>query len=228
MATRIRLQRHGKKGKPFFHIVVADSRAKRDGRFIEKLGVYNPNTNPATIDLDFDRSLAWVQKGAEPSDTARAILKYQGVMMKDHLIRGIAKGALTEEQVEAKFSKWLEDKSALIDSKKGRLTKAKEDAKKAALAAEKAVNDARLSAQAAAEEAANATEEVLEEAADAVEAAAEVVAETAEAVVEKVEEVIEEAAPEAIVSPKEEAISEAETTEVAPAAEEAKEEEKKD
>lgn len=232
MATRIRLQRHGKKGKPFFHIVVADSRAKRDGRFIEKLGVYNPNTNPATIDLDFDRSLSWVQKGAEPSDTARAILKYQGVMMKDHLIRGIAKGALTEEQVEAKFSKWLEDKSALIDSKKGRLTQAKEDAKKAALAAEKAVNDARLAAQEAVEAAANATEEVVEEVAeevaDATEAAAEVVAETAEAVVEKVEEVIEEAAPEAIVSPKEEAISEAETKEEAPAAEEAKEEEKKD
>jgi len=202
MATRIRLQRHGKKGKPFFHIVVADSRAKRDGRFIEKLGIYNPNTNPATIDLDFDRSLAWVQKGAEPSDTARAILKYQGVMMKDHLLRGVAKGALTEEQVEAKFSKWLEDKSALIDSKKDRLSKAKEEARKAALADEKAVNEARTAAQAAVEEAANAVEEVGEEVAEAV-------AETAEEVVEKVEEsVVEEAAPEAEV--KEEAAPEAE------------------
>lgn len=204
MATRIRLQRHGKKGKPFFHIVVADSRAKRDGRFIEKLGVYNPNTNPATIDLDFDRSLSWIQKGAEPSDTARAILKYQGVMMKDHLIRGIAKGALTEEQVEAKFNKWLEDKSALIDSKKDRLGKAKEEAKKAALAAEKAVNDARAAAQTAVEEAANAVEETVEEAVEATEA----VAETAEEVVEKVEEVVEEAAPEA--EAKEEASPEAE------------------
>jgi len=202
MATRIRLQRHGKKGKPFFHIVVADSRAKRDGRFIEKLGIYNPNTNPATIDLDFDRSLAWVQKGAEPSDTARAILKYQGVMMKDHLLRGVAKGALTEEQVEAKFSKWLEDKSALIDSKKDRLSKAKEEARKAALADEKAVNEARTAAQAAVEEAANAVEEVGEEVAEAV-------AETAEEVVEKVEEsVVEEAASEAEV--KEEAAPEAE------------------
>jgi len=202
MATRIRLQRHGKKGKPFFHIVVADSRAKRDGRFIEKLGIYNPNTNPATIDLDFDRSLAWVQKGAEPSDTARAILKYQGVMMKDHLLRGVAKGALTEEQVEAKFSKWLEDKSALIDSKKDRLSKAKEEARKAALADEKAVNEARTAAQAAVEEAANAVEEVGEEVAEAV-------AETAEEVVEKVEEsVVEEAAPEAEV--KEEAAPEVE------------------
>ena len=202
MATRIRLQRHGKKGKPFFHIVVADSRAKRDGRFIEKLGIYNPNTNPATIDLDFDRSLAWVQKGAEPSDTARAILKYQGVMMKDHLLRGVAKGALTEEQVEAKFSKWLEDKSALIDSKKDRLSKAKEEARKAALADEKAVNEARTAAQAAVEETANAVEEVGEEVAEAV-------AETAEEVVEKVEEsVVEEAASEAEV--KEEAAPEAE------------------
>ena len=217
MATRIRLQRHGKKGKPFFHIVVADTRAKRDGRFIEKLGIYNPNTDPATIDLDFDRTLAWVQKGAQPSDTARAILKYQGVMMKDHLIRGIAKGALTEEQVEAKFSKWLEDKTALIDSKKGRLDKAKNDAKNAALAAEKAVNDARSAAQQAVVDAANAVEETVVEVVEATEAAAEAAAETAEAVVEKVEEVAEEAAPEA-EAPKAEA-----TEEAAPETEEKKE-----
>ncbi|HAQ70913.1 30S ribosomal protein S16 [Salibacteraceae bacterium] len=217
MATRIRLQRHGKKGKPFFHIVVADTRAKRDGRFIEKLGIYNPNTDPATIDLDFDRTLAWVQKGAQPSDTARAILKYQGVMMKDHLIRGIAKGALTEEQVEAKFSKWLEDKTALIDSKKGRLDKAKNDAKNAALAAEKAVNDARSAAQQAVVDAANAVEETVVEVVEATEAAAEAAAETAEAVVEKVEEVAEEAAPEA-EAPKAES-----TEEAAPETEEKKE-----
>jgi len=217
MATRIRLQRHGKKGKPFFHIVVADTRAKRDGRFIEKLGIYNPNTDPATIDLDFDRTLAWVQKGAQPSDTARAILKYQGVMMKDHLIRGIAKGALTEEQVEAKFSKWLEDKTALIDSKKGRLDKAKNDARIAALAAEKAVNDARSAAQQAVVDAANAVEETVVEVVEATEAAAEAAAETAEAVVEKVEEVAEEAAPEA-EAPKAES-----TEEAAPETEEKKE-----
>ena len=217
MATRIRLQRHGKKGKPFFHIVVADTRAKRDGRFIEKLGIYNPNTDPATIDLDFDRTLVWIQKGAQPSDTARAILKYQGVMMKDHLIRGIAKGALTEEQVEAKFSKWLEDKTALIDSKKGRLDKAKNDAKNAALAAEKAVNDARSAAQQAVVDAANAVEETVVEVVEATEAAAEAAAETAEAVVEKVEEVAEEAAPEA-EAPKAES-----TEEAAPETEEKKE-----
>ena len=108
MATRIRLQRHGKKGKPFFHIVVADSRSKRDGRFIEKLGTYNPNTNPATIDLDFDRSVHWVSVGASPSETAKAILSYKGVLMKEHLMRGVTKGALTEEQMEAKYAKWLD------------------------------------------------------------------------------------------------------------------------
>jgi small subunit ribosomal protein S16 len=95
MATRIRLQRFGKKGKAFFHVVVADSRAKRDGKFIEKLGVYNPNTNPATIDINFDSTLKWVQTGAELTDTARAILSYKGVLYKNHLIKGIAKGALT-------------------------------------------------------------------------------------------------------------------------------------
>ena len=96
MSTRIRLQRHGKKGKPFYHIVVADSRSKRDGRFIEKLGTYNPNTDPATIDLDFDRSVHWVSVGASPSDTTKNILSYTGVLMKEHLMRGVTKGALTE------------------------------------------------------------------------------------------------------------------------------------
>ena len=110
MATKIRLQRYGKKGKAFFHIVAADSRAPRDGRFIEKLGVYNPHTDPATIDLNFDRTLNWLQTGAEMSDTARAILSYKGVLYKNHLINGIAKGALTEAQVEEKFSKWVEVK----------------------------------------------------------------------------------------------------------------------
>ena len=93
MATRIRLQRHGKKNKAFFHLVAADSRAKRDGKFIEKLGTYNPNTNPATIDLNFERTLSWVQNGAEMSDTARAILSYKGILYKNHLINGIKKGA---------------------------------------------------------------------------------------------------------------------------------------
>ncbi|MEY4461234.1 MAG: hypothetical protein RL429_1223, partial [Bacteroidota bacterium] len=117
MATRIRLQRHGRKGRPIFNIVVADSRAKRDGKFIEDLGQYNPNTNPATIDLNFERALEWMMSGAEPSNTARAILSYKGVLMKKHLLEGVKKGALTAEQVEERFAKWLNDKQSLIDGK---------------------------------------------------------------------------------------------------------------
>ena len=143
MATRIRLQRHGKKGNAFYHIVSADSRAKRDGRFIEKLGTYNPNTNPATINIDFDRTLYWVQTGAEMSDTARAILSYKGVLYKNHLIKGIAKGALTEEQVEEKFNAWLADKEGKVESKKDGLSKAAEKAKADKLKAEAEVSAAR-------------------------------------------------------------------------------------
>ena len=114
MATKIRLQRHGKKGKPFYHIVIANSRAKRDGRFIEKLGTYNPNTRPAQIEIDFDSALTWLQKGAIPTDTARAILSYKGILLKKHLLDGVKKGALTEEQAESKFKKWIEEKEAKI------------------------------------------------------------------------------------------------------------------
>jgi small subunit ribosomal protein S16 len=117
MATRIRLQRHGRKSRPIFHIVVADSRAKRDGRFIEALGIYNPNTNPATIDINFERALEWMMTGAEPSDTARAILSHKGILMKKHLLEGVKKGALTLEQVEERFEKWLNEKQALVDNK---------------------------------------------------------------------------------------------------------------
>lgn len=163
MATRIRLQRHGKKGKAFFHIIVADSRSKRDGRFIEKVGTYNPNANPAQIDIDFERCLHWVHVGAEPSDTCRAILSYKGVLMKEHLLRGVSKGAHTEEQAEAKFNNWLDQKSGAIDSKKTGLAKAKADAERARLAAEKAKNDARAAAIAAAN---TPVEEVMEEAAE--------------------------------------------------------------
>ena len=177
MATRIRLQRHGKKGKPFFHVVVADSRAKRDGRFIEKLGTYNPNTNPATIDIDFERSLHWVQTGASPSDTARALLSYKGVMMMDHLLRGVTKGALTEEQAKAKFDKWLEEKDGKIQAKKDGLSKAEADERAKALAAEKEVSAAREAARQPEPE----VEEAPAEEAPAEEAAAEVTEEAAEA-----------------------------------------------
>lgn len=149
MATRIRLQRFGRKARPIFHIVVADQRSKRDGRKIEKLGVYNPNTNPATIDLNFDSALEWVLNGAQPSDTARAILSYKGVMMKKHLIEGVKKGALTEEQVEEKFNAWLGDKEGRISAKSEGLSKAAIEAREKALNAEKEANEKRAEAIAA-------------------------------------------------------------------------------
>jgi small subunit ribosomal protein S16 len=196
MATRIRLQRHGKKGKPFFHIVVADQRAKRDGRFIEKLGTYNPNTNPATIDIDFDRCVNWVQNGAQPSDTARAILSYKGVLMKDHLLRGVAKGAMTAEQAEAKFNKWMDEKMSKIDNKRSTLSKNAEAERKARLAAEKEVNDARAAALTA------QVEEVTEEA--SAEAAEEATSEVAEATPEAEAPAAEETAPAEEAAPAEE------------------------
>jgi small subunit ribosomal protein S16 len=117
MATRMRLQRYGKKGQPYYHIVIADGRAPRDGGFIERIGSYNPLTIPATIDLDMDKALAWLQKGASPSDTAKAILSYKGILYKNHLLKGVAKGALTTEAAEAKFQLWLTEKQAKITSK---------------------------------------------------------------------------------------------------------------
>lgn len=178
MASRIRLQRHGRKGRPIFHIVVADQRAKRDGKFIEKLGVYNPNTNPATIDLNYERALHWVQTGAEPSDTVNAILKYKGVMMKKHLLDGVRKGAFTEEQAEEKYNAWVQEKENRISGKKENLTKAQQDAKAKAHAAEQEVSRKRAEAKAAAN--APVVEEAPEEAPEVVaEEAPEVAAEEA-------------------------------------------------
>ena len=143
MPVKIRLQRHGKKGKPYYWIVAADSRSKRNGRYLEKLGAYNPNINPATIELNVDGAVTWLQNGAQPTDTARAILSYKGAMLKNHLAGGIKKGALTEEQAEKKFEAWVKEKEAKIASKADNLEKAKADAKKKALEAERAVNEAR-------------------------------------------------------------------------------------
>jgi small subunit ribosomal protein S16 len=140
MATRIRLQRHGRKGRPFYHIVVADSRSKRDGKFIEKLGTYNPVTNPAEIELNFDSAVNWLLNGASPSLTAKRILSYKGAMMKKHLLEGVRKGALTEEQAEEKFNAWLAEKEGKVTAKLEGLTKAEADAKAAALAKEKEVS----------------------------------------------------------------------------------------
>ncbi|WP_445453717.1 30S ribosomal protein S16 [Flavobacterium sp. 25HG05S-40] len=223
MSVKIRLQRHGKKQKPFYWIVAADARSKRDGRYLEKLGTYNPNTNPATIELNLDQAVQWLHNGAQPTDTARAILSYKGALMKHHLDGGVRKGALTQEQADAKLAKWLEDKAGKVTAKKEGLTKAQSDAKAKALKAEKAANDKRA---AAAVEAAKVEEEVaVEEAPEvAVEEteAPEVVAEVA--VEETVAEVATEEAPAA-----EEVVAEAETPAVeeapeAPAAEETNEE----
>ncbi len=149
MATKIRLQRFGKKGKPFYHVVIADSRSPRDGKFIERLGSYNPNTNPATIELDFDKTLDWVNKGAEPTDTVRAILSYKGILYRKHLEGGIKKGALTEEQAAEKFKLWLDAKSGKISGKTEGLATSKADARKNALAAEAKKNEDRAAALAA-------------------------------------------------------------------------------
>ena len=175
MATKIRLQRHGKKGKPFYYIVVADARAPRDGRFIERVGSYNPNTNPATIDINFDKTLDWVNKGAQPTDTCRAILSYKGILYKKHLQGGLKKGALTEEQVESKFQEWLDGKEGKITGKKESLTSAKDEARKAALAAEAIKKEEKAAAIAAKN--APAVEETPEEEAPAAEATEETSAE---------------------------------------------------
>jgi len=210
MPVKIRLQRHGKKGKPFFWIVAADSRSKRDGRFLEKLGTYNPNTNPATIDINIDNSVQWLQNGAQPTDTARAILSYKGVLLKKHLIDGVSKGALTMEQVEEKFSAWVTEKEQAVANKKNKLADDKAKVKAEALKAEEAVNQARMAAaEEAAEEAAaeavaeetaaeEATEDAVEEAPAAEETAetpeAPAAEETAEAP-EAASETSEESAP---------------------------------
>ena len=196
MPVKIRLQRHGKKGKPYFWIIAADSRAKRDGKFLEKLGFYNPTTNPAQIDLDVDSAVKWLQNGAQPTDTARAILSYKGALMKNHLAGGVRKGALTEEQAEAKFNEWLEQKSGSIDHKKATLSEAKDKAKAEKLAAEKAVSEKRAADAAAA----NApVEEVTEEAEVETEAAETATEETPATEVEatEAEETTEAAAEEA-------------------------------
>ena len=172
MATKIRLQRHGKKGKPFYYIVVADAKAPRDGRFIERLGSYNPNTNPATIDINFEKTLGWVNNGAQPTDTCRAILSYKGVLYKKHLEGGVKKGALTEEQAEEKFNQWLAQKDGKITGKKESLVSAKADARKTALAAEAKKNEEKAAAVAA-KNTPPAEETPAEEEAPAAEATAE-------------------------------------------------------
>ena len=229
MPVRIRLQRHGKKGKPFYWIVAADGRAKRDGKFLEKLGIYNPNTNPATIEVNVDDSVKWLQNGAQPSETAKRILSYKGVLLKHHLLGGLRKGALTEEQVEEKFNAWLEEKEKAIANKTAGLDKVKSEARAKALQAEKEVSDKRAMAavatESADEEAVEAAAEVVEteiaveEVAEAVDNSSETEAEAPEAKEETAAEAEAPAAVEETPEAKEETAAEA------PAADEKAEEE---
>jgi small subunit ribosomal protein S16 len=188
MPVKIRLQRHGKKGKPFYWVVAADARAKRDGRYLEKLGTYNPNSNPAIVDIHIDHAVSWLEKGAQPTDTARTLLSYKGVMLKYHLNGGVRKGALTQEEADKKLAAWLEEKDAKIQAKKDGLTQADADAKAKRLADEKAVSDKRLADAAALEAEAEAAE-----AAATAAAAEEAAAETTEEVVEEAPATEEEA-----------------------------------
>ena len=204
MPVKIRLQRHGKKGKPFYWVVAADSRSKRDGKFLEKLGIYNPNTNPATVEINVDSAVKWLQNGAQPTDTARTLLSRKGALLKHHLVKGVAKGALTEEQVEERFAAWLAEKDAANTAEVSALNKEKEAAKAKALEAEKEANEKRAAEIAAA----NAPEpEVVEEVVE--EAAEEASGEVAEA------PVADEAAAEE--APAEEAQAEESSEEEKPA-----------
>jgi small subunit ribosomal protein S16 len=221
MSVKIRLQRHGKKGKPFYWVVAADARSKRDGKFLEKIGTYNPNTNPATIELNLESAVQWLHNGAQPTDTAKAILSYKGALLKHHLDGGVRKGALTQEQADAKLAAWLDEKANKVDAKKAGLSKVEEAAKAKALKAEKEANAKRIAAQAEAAKVEEVAEETIVEAeapaeveeTPAVEAVAEEVAPEAEVVAEEAPAVAEEAAPEAEVAAEE-----------APAAEESNEE----
>ncbi len=204
MSVKIRLARRGRKKQAIYDVVVADARAPRDGRFIEKLGTYNPNTNPASININNERALTWLLNGAQPTDTVKAMLSYRGVMLKKHLQIGVLKGAISQEQADAKFNAWLSEKDSKIEGKKDQLATAKADARKAALAAETAKNQARIDAIKAREAAALAA------AAPAVE---EVEAPVAE--VEETTSVVETPEVEAAV------VEEATSVEETPAAEEA-------
>jgi len=239
MSVKIRLQRHGKKQKPFYWVVAADARSKRDGKYLEKIGTYNPNTNPATIELNLESAVKWLHNGAQPTDTAKAILSYKGALLKHHLDGGIRKGALTQEQADAKLAAWLEAKSGKVDSKKEGLTKAQADAKAKAFKAEQTVNAKRLATAAQVEADAIAAaspaveeevvaEEVVAEEVVAEEVVAEVAVEetpVAEVATEEVAEVAVEETPVAEVATEEVAEVAVEETPVAEVAtEEAAEE----
>ena len=193
MSVKIRLARKGRKKQAFYHIVVADSRSPRDGRFIEKIGVYNPITDPATIDINFEKALGWLQNGAQPTETCKAILSYKGVLMKKHLLEGVKKGAFDEEEADRRFNEWLKGKEDKIEAKKSGLEKKSEETRKQRLEAEKAIKEARA-AEYAKKIAAQAAE--AEAAAKAAAAEAAGTPETAEVAETPADEVKEETAEE--------------------------------
>ena len=185
MAVKIRLQRHGKKGKPFYWIVAADSRAKRDGKYLQKLGVYNPNSNPARVEVNVEEALKWLQKGAIPTNTARTLLSYRGVMLKHHLNKGVLKGALKQEKADEQFQAWLKEKESKINTKQEKISKEINKSKADILKREQEANEKRiLDRETAAKEAA-AKEEAPVEEAPAEEAAAKEEAPVEEAPVEE-------------------------------------------
>ena len=188
MPTKIRLQRFGKKRNAFYHIVIADNRAPRDGKFIEKIGTYNPNTNPATINLEFEKALDWIQTGAQPTDTVRAILSYEGVLYKSHLDKGVIKGAFSQDEAEKRFEAWKNEKLAKIQKKIDSLDKTAADNFNARIKAEKAISEKRE------QEILAKTSELAEEAKQAV--AAEASAEAATEAETSTEEVKAEAPKE--------------------------------
>jgi len=188
MSVKIRLSRHGKKNRAYFHIVVTDSRAPRDGRFIERIGTYDPNPNPAIVKIDVDKALDWINKGAQPSDTCRRILSYKGVLLKKHLLEGVKKGALTEEAAMQKWDAWMQEKEAQVHAQKSNIEQAGRNAVKSRLEEEAKVNEAKAAAVAQ-----KKSEQALKEA--KAKAAAE--AENAPAVAEEVAPVAETPAAEA-------------------------------
>ena len=227
MPVRIRLQRHGKKGKPFYWIVAADGRAKRDGRYLEKIGTYNPNTNPGTVELDVDQAVKWLENGAQPSDTARTLLSYRGAMIKHHLNGGVKKGAFSQEEADKRFAAWLEEKQAKIQAKIDGLDKTKANDLAQRLEAEKAVNQKRIADLTAPPEAEQAEEgdtaKVATETATEEAAATETVTEAVEEETAADEAPAQEA-PAVEESKAEEVPAEAPKTDEAPAAEETKSE----
>ena len=213
MPVKIRLQRHGKKGKPFYWVVAADARSKRDGRYLEKLGTYNPNTNPATVDINIDQAVKWLENGAQPTDTAKTLLSYRGALLKHHLNGGVRKGAFTEEEAEKRFAAWLEEKQTKIQAKVDGLSKVEATALAERLAAEKEVNEKRLAAQQATEAPADVPATEGDEA-PVVEAAPEAEASATEEVpaAEETPEAEAEATPEAEAPAAEETSATAEET----------------